>query len=167
MIKKISKEHAAVYCSCQEHLDRVLVVMKSLVCYEGTPKYDQTKPYCSLYKLGEFLSREDIVRLEYTTYSVQTIENAIVSPKITVVPTTNQVNHPQHYGGAEHPFEPIKIIEGLNLDFHIGNTLKYMLRAGKKNPEKEVEDLEKAVWYLQRKIQKLKKSDENKTTGIN
>ena len=69
----------------------------------------------------------------------------------------NQVNHPTHYGGEDNPFEPIKIIEGLNLDFHIGNSLKYMLRAGKKNPEKEVEDLEKAVWYLQRKIKKIQK----------
>lgn len=34
------------------------------------------------------------------------------------------VNHPQHYGGEDNPFEPIKIIEGLNLDFHIGNALK-------------------------------------------
>ena len=67
-----------------------------------------------------------------------------------------QVNHPTHYGGGENPFEPIKIIEGLRLDFHIGNSIKYILRAGKKNPEKEVEDLEKAIWYLKRKIEFIK-----------
>lgn len=66
------------------------------------------------------------------------------------------VNHPQHYGGKDNPFEPIKIIEGLNLDFHTGNALKYMLRAGKKDPSKEVEDLEKAIWYLKRKIKKIR-----------
>ena len=65
------------------------------------------------------------------------------------------VNHPNHYGGVENVYESIKIIESLNLDFHIGNALKYIVRAGKKNPEKELEDLQKAVWYIERKIKLL------------
>lgn len=68
-----------------------------------------------------------------------------------------QVNHPEHYGGKDNPYETIKIIEALSLDFCLGNTLKYILRAGKKKPEKEIEDLEKAKWYLERKINNLKK----------
>lgn len=62
------------------------------------------------------------------------------------------VNHPKHYGGADNPYEVIKIIEALNLDFHLGNTLKYIARAGIKNADTELEDLKKALWYLQRKI---------------
>ena len=62
------------------------------------------------------------------------------------------VNHPSYYGGAENTYEEIKIIEALDLDFHTGNALKYIVRAGKKNPEKELEDLQKAVWYIERKI---------------
>jgi len=66
------------------------------------------------------------------------------------------VNHPEHYGGAENPYEAIKVIENWDLDFHLGNTVKYISRAGKKYPEKELEDLLKAQWYLNRKIENLK-----------
>jgi hypothetical protein len=67
-----------------------------------------------------------------------------------------QVNHPQHYGGAENPYEAIKVIEAWDLGFCLGNTVKYISRAGKKETDKTVQDLEKAKWYLEREIQKLK-----------
>lgn len=69
---------------------------------------------------------------------------------------SKQVNHPNHYGGKKNPYEAIKIIEAHKLDFHLGNSVKYILRAGKKSKSKEIEDLEKAQWYLQRKINNLK-----------
>jgi hypothetical protein len=69
------------------------------------------------------------------------------------------VNHPDHYGGKDNPYEVIKIIEALNVSFHIGNVLKYILRAGKKN-SKELEDLKKARWYLDRYIELV--SENNK-----
>jgi hypothetical protein len=65
------------------------------------------------------------------------------------------VNHPQHYGGENNPYEVIKVIEALEMDFHIGNTFKYIARAGKKETDKELQDLKKALWYLQRKIELL------------
>jgi hypothetical protein len=67
------------------------------------------------------------------------------------------INHPQHYGG-DNLYEAIKVIENWNLGFCLGNVVKYISRAGKKNPEKEIEDLEKALWYLERHIQNLKNS---------
>ena len=67
-----------------------------------------------------------------------------------------QVNHPQHYGGAENPYEAIKVIEAWDLGFCLGNTVKYISRAGKKETDKTVQDLEKAKWYLEREIQKLR-----------
>ena len=67
------------------------------------------------------------------------------------------VNNPLHYGGAGNPYEAIKVIEAWGLDFHLGNTVKYISRAGFKNPEKELEDLKKAAWYLQRRIENLQK----------
>ena len=70
---------------------------------------------------------------------------------------TEMVNNPEHYGGATNIYEAIKVIEAWNLDFHLGNTVKYISRAGIKNPEKELEDLKKAAWYLQRKIDNLTK----------
>lgn len=56
------------------------------------------------------------------------------------------VNHPPHYKGKK--FESIDIIEDFDLGFHLGNAIKYILRAGKK--ENKVEDLKKAIWYLER-----------------
>jgi len=65
----------------------------------------------------------------------------------------SNIDHPSHYGGKDNPFEAIKVIEAYNLNFNLGNTIKYILRADKKGNKKQ--DLEKAVWYLQREINKL------------
>lgn len=65
------------------------------------------------------------------------------------------VNHPAHYGGEDNVYEVIKVIEVWELDFHLGNTVKYISRAGKKGCDKELQDLKKALWYLQRKIENL------------
>jgi hypothetical protein len=65
------------------------------------------------------------------------------------------VNHPEHYGGSENIYEAIKVIENWDLDFHLGNTVKYISRAGKKDTDKELQDLKKAQWYLERRIQNL------------
>lgn len=63
---------------------------------------------------------------------------------------SEQVDHPAHYGGADNPYEAIKVIEAWGLDFSLGNAVKYISRAGKKGDR--VEDLRKAQWYLQRAI---------------
>jgi hypothetical protein len=69
------------------------------------------------------------------------------------------VNNPSHYGGADNPYEVIKVLEawGLDKDALLFNVVKYVSRAGKKDSTKLIEDLEKASWYLQRKIANLKK----------
>lgn len=56
------------------------------------------------------------------------------------------VDHPAHYGGAASPFEAIKVIYDWGLGFCLGNTLKYLARAGKKDDR--IQDLKKALWYL-------------------
>jgi Protein of unknwon function (DUF3310) len=66
------------------------------------------------------------------------------------------VKNPAHYGGADNPYEAIKVIEAWGLGFSLGNTVKYISRAGKKDEAKTIEDLEKALWYLDRAIEKLK-----------
>lgn len=60
------------------------------------------------------------------------------------------VNHPAHYGGEDNPYEAIKVIEAWALGFCLGNTVKYISRAGKKGAA--LEDLKKARWYLDREI---------------
>lgn len=65
------------------------------------------------------------------------------------------VNHPNHYGGKDNPYETIKVIDAWELDFCLGNCIKYISRAGKKGKDKELEDLKKAAFYLDYKINKL------------
>jgi len=62
------------------------------------------------------------------------------------------VTYPAHY--TRFPVEVIELTEHLN--FCRGNAVKYIARAGAKDPLKEVEDLEKAVWYIQREISRMK-----------
>lgn len=63
------------------------------------------------------------------------------------------VNHPEHYGAADDPYEAIKVIDAWQLGFSLGNAVKYLARAGKKG--NAVEDLRKAVWYIQHEIGRL------------
>ena len=65
----------------------------------------------------------------------------------------DNVNHPSHY--TDGKIEVIDFIEDKKLNFNRGNAVKYIARAGKKNPEKEVEDLKKAAWYINREIERL------------
>lgn len=64
---------------------------------------------------------------------------------------------PAHYGGADNPYEVFAVLEAWNLDkdFYLGNVIKYIARAGKKDPAKEKEDLQKALVYLRRRIDSL------------
>ena len=71
------------------------------------------------------------------------------------------VNHPQHYGGEENAYEVVKVCEAWDLDkdAYLFNVVKYVARAGKKDINKEVEDLKKAMFYLNRKINNLEKNN--------
>jgi len=68
----------------------------------------------------------------------------------------SEVTHPQHYGGKDNPHEAIKVITSWGLGFNLGNVVKYISRAGKKDPEKVIQDLEKARFYLDYEINLLK-----------
>ena len=66
----------------------------------------------------------------------------------------DEVNQPSHYTSHPSGIECIEITR--HHDFAIGNAIKYLWRAGLKNSENEVQDLEKAAWYIQDKIKQLK-----------
>lgn len=76
----------------------------------------------------------------------------------------DNVNHPSHYAEGRK-YEPIDVIRDWNLNFALGNTVKYISRAGRKyeSLEKTIEDLEKALFYLKYEINVLKDNlkDEN------
>jgi hypothetical protein len=57
------------------------------------------------------------------------------------------VNHPSHYTFSK--YEVIDVINEWDLGYDLGNAVKYIARAGRKNPEKEMEDINKAIFYLQ------------------
>ena len=65
------------------------------------------------------------------------------------------VNHPAHYTSGK--IEVIDFIEDQQFPYHLGNAVKYISRAGKKDPAKTTEDLKKAVWYINRYIDLLGK----------
>jgi len=62
----------------------------------------------------------------------------------------NFIDHPEHYQG--NGIEVIDIIDSFNLNFNLGNSIKYILRADKKENRKQ--DLQKALWYLNHELLK-------------
>jgi hypothetical protein len=69
------------------------------------------------------------------------------------MPQNDSVSRPAHY--TDGKIEVIDFIEDKKLGFHLGNAVKYIARAGKKDPAKHIEDLKKAAWYVNREINKL------------
>jgi hypothetical protein len=86
--------------------------------------------------------RRKIVR----TIPIIHINQEIVSDK-------EEIDHPSHYGGNTI-YEAIKVIEAWDLNFRVGNAVKYIRRANEKDTR--VKNLQKAIWYLQREVDKLK-----------
>ena len=68
------------------------------------------------------------------------------------------IDHPKHYNMGK--YEAIDVIEDWNLNFNLGNTIKYISRAGHKDKDKTIEYLKKALWYLDREIQRLESRGE-------
>lgn len=67
-----------------------------------------------------------------------------------MVDNKEMINHPNHYNQGK--YEPIEVIDDWNLNFNLGNTIKYIARAEHKG--KPLEDLKKAMFYLQYEINK-------------
>lgn len=75
-----------------------------------------------------------------------------------MVEEKEMVKHPSHYQyGKNNEYEVIKVCEAWDLDkdAYLFNVVKYVARAGKKDINKEIEDLKKARFYLERKINNL------------
>ena len=68
------------------------------------------------------------------------------------------VNHPKHYTSDPSGVECIEITRHRN--FNIGNALKYLWRAGLKDGNSDIQDLQKAVWYIQDEIKRLEKGND-------
>lgn len=84
-----------------------------------------------------------------------------VSHPANEVKISDAVNHPNHYGGKDNLYEVRKVIRAWGLGFNLGNAVKYIGRAGKKDPAKHIEDLEKAIFYINDEIEFLKSQVDN------
>ena len=71
------------------------------------------------------------------------------------------VNHPSHYTSGK--YEVIDVIHDQKLSYNLGNAMKYICRAGKKNPDKYTEDLEKAIFYLKDEVARYGQDTRNKS----
>ena len=82
--------------------------------------------------------------------------------KVWIKKMTDMVNHPTHYTSHPSGVEVIQITEHMN--FCLGNAIKYILRSEHKG--RQIEDLKKAIWYLNREIERLERSDNGQSDVI-
>ena len=133
--------------------------MSELVC--NTYKKMVDKPETSTtYKKSMKIMAEiaaNKTNVMYEDYLKRVDSNPNEKRKAAIIP--GNTLRPSHYGGANSTYEVFNVLEawGLDKDFYLGNVIKYLARAGKKDATKELEDLEKAEVYLKRRITELKK----------
>ena len=115
------------------------------------------------------ITDEDWKKMGYTTTSVPfPAKDKINNPEPIISGTLyndwkrrivdlSDTPRPDYYGGKDNTYEVFNVLEawGIDKDFYLGNVIKYIARAGKKNKSKEKEDLQKALVYLQRRIDSL------------
>jgi hypothetical protein len=138
---------------CGTELDVVGVCPRIECPSRPTQEESDRCPYCH-HGLGD--NGECYMRITRQCATVKGPAFGEASPP-RASPPREAHDHPDHYGGKDNPYETIKVIEawGLHEDFCLGNVVKYVSRAGKKDPTKLIEDLKKARWYLDRRIEEL------------
>lgn len=114
----------------------------------------------------EELESKGILNTDVVLESIKNEVDRIVDlfdekPKLTSISSnvSSTLSRPAHYGGEENPFEAIKIIHHYNLNFNLGNIIKYTLRCGKKDDA--IKELEKIKQYADFEIQRLNKTIDN------
>lgn len=94
------------------------------------------------------------------TPSESIVEPMTIFPEPRSVLELDPIDHPPHYGGKENVYEAIKVIDAWDLGFCLGNCIKYLCRAGKKEGSRALDDLRKASWYLQHEIERRMSREE-------
>lgn len=123
---------------------------------------EQFEIYHNLIKTGhtQYISARRALGFEPLVRSTTAEEDAVIEQLIDIAernrpaPDHDPVNHPSHYTHYKG-LEVIDLTEQMN--FNLGNAVKYICRAGHKGgPEQHVEDLQKAAWYLDREIDRVR-----------
>ena len=102
-------------------------------------------------KANEYTTAEISDVLGVSTNTVSKLTSPQISQALDYM--DDPVNHPSHY--TQGKIECIDFIQDKKLNFCRGNAVKYIVRAGLKDPAKEVEDLQKAIFYINREIKAL------------
>ena len=124
-IKKLRKSFNLTQTELANKIDRSLRTIQKYEVGEVLPPID------ILHKINDIFGGELMIMFE--------------------IEEREMINHPNHYNMGK--FEAIEVIEDWNLNFNLGNTIKYISRAGHKDDI--IQDLKKALWYLGREIQRL------------
>lgn len=128
-------------------------------------KRNRIHRYCSDIGCDECKLRDgdwSVMFNDYNCLSIDTSPESDLDKALAIIadiPENDPVDHPSHYTDGQ--IETIEFIEDKKLDFCLGNAVKYISRAGKKDPTKEVEDLKKAIWYVERRIKQINGGVEN------
>lgn len=120
-----------------DHLDLVQIGLKNMLS-------EQEKEF-----------KKAMTIIENTTQQIDDIGNACKQLN-DFAETVDGVNHPSHYQ-SQSGLEAIDVIEAFKMNFNLGNVLKYIVRAERKG---QLQDLKKALWYLQREIQNQEEGTE-------
>lgn len=111
-----------------------------------------------IYNIGKDLCVSDILCVENSQF-IPRYKYNIISDETRATKINQEekemINHPSHYNMGK--FEAIDVIEDWQLNFNLGNTVKYISRAGHKDDI--IQDLKKSLWYLQREIDRLEKGE--------
>lgn len=114
---------------------------------------DEIELYNPIIEEGEYLTKDIIDCKMFMDYEKCKCE----TDNQNKTQIEDVVNHPSHY--TDGKIEVMDFIEDKKLNFARGNVIKYVSRAGKKDKDKELEDLRKSSWYLNREIQRLEKEN--------
>ena len=147
-INEMVLEHLAEHHSKEYNLgwERAMASAEALVhnTFLGKEKEPAPKPRCVVVLVRRACPVEDGTGEDEAAELDQPVAD------LTAKQTGSSINHPDYYNTGK--IEVIDFVEDQKLGFHLGNAVKYICRAGKKDPHKTVEDLKKAVWYINRYI---------------
>lgn len=118
-------------------------------------------PFDDGFKIGEtgviWMATKYVIGIKMHDGRYQVLTPDIAYKYIKLVQSANSdsgsIDHPAYYNDGK--IEVIDFIEDKGLNFNKGNAVKYIARAGKKDKAKEVEDLQKAKWYIEREIKRV------------
>ena len=139
--------------------DKIDMVFDELISYIQNCTKEKIK-HISKMQHGHQSSETTLIQNKILQDLGVTIDSSNINNNQT---SDDPVNHPSYY--ADGNIEVIDYIEDKNLGYHLGTAIKYISRAGKKHEqgmtdkEKEIQDLQKAVWFINRKIEQLQKDN--------